>query len=98
MEQVSGAKYVSILDLACSRVLASSQKASQYPDFVTPLGMFRPTVLSFGLKNDPFCFSRLKDRVLKGAEAYGLAYLDDVAIFSDTSEMFSADCVKPESP
>lgn len=43
-------------------------------------------MLSFGLKNAPYCFSSLMDRVLHGLGEFALPYLDDVAIFSDTWE------------
>lgn len=87
VERVSGAQFVSILDLVRGYwQVPMTERASQYAAFVTPSGTFRPTVLSFGLKNAPFCFSRLMDRVLRGAETYALPYLDDVAIFSATWE------------
>lgn len=41
-------------------------------------------MLAFGLKNAPYCFSNLMDRVLRGLGDFALPYLDDVAIFSDT--------------
>lgn len=87
MERVSGVNFVSILDLEQGYwQVPMTEKASECAAFVTPLGTFCPTVLSFALKNAPFCFSRLMDPVLKGAEAHALPYLDDVAIFSATCE------------
>lgn len=41
-------------------------------------------MLSFGLKNAPFCLSKLMNQVLRGVEQYAVPYLDDVAIFSDS--------------
>lgn len=61
-----------------------SENAKRYAAFTTPMGTFRPLMLSFGLKNAPFCFSRLMDQVLRGAEGYAVPYLDDIAIFSES--------------
>lgn len=85
VETVSGARYVSTLDLVRGYWQdPMTEKASHYAAFVTPAGTFRPLGLSFGLKNAPFCFSRMMDRILRGAESYALPYLDDIAIFSST--------------
>ncbi|KAM7312087.1 uncharacterized protein ISCGN_008992 [Ixodes scapularis] len=85
VETVSGARYVSTLDLVRGYwQVPMTERASHYAAFVTPTGTFRPLVLSFGLKNAPFCFSRMMDRILRGAESYALPYLDDIAIFSTT--------------
>lgn len=85
VETVSGARYVSTLDLVRGYwQVPMTERASHYAAFVTPAGTFRPLVLSFGLKNAPFCFSRMMDRILRGAESYALPYLDDIAIFSPT--------------
>lgn len=85
VEQVSGANFVSTLDLVRGYwQVPLSEQAQRYAAFVTPLGTFAPLVLSFGLKNAPFCFSSLMNKVLHGLEGYALPYLDDVAIFSDS--------------
>ena len=82
VETVSGARYVSTLDLVRGYwQVPMTERASHYAAFVTPAGTFRPLVLSFGLKNAPFCFSQMMDRILRGAESYALPYLDDIAIF-----------------
>ncbi|KAK8788529.1 hypothetical protein V5799_021695 [Amblyomma americanum] len=87
VETVSKAQYVSTLDLTRGYWhVPLTDRASQYAAFISPLGTFRPLVMSFGLKNAPFCFSRLMDRVLTGTEAYALPCLDDIAAFSDNWE------------
>ncbi|XP_075732859.1 uncharacterized protein LOC142775380 [Rhipicephalus microplus] len=87
VEKVSAAKYVSTLDLVRGYwQVPMTKRASEYAAFVAPTGTFRPLVLSFGLKNAPFCFSRLMNRVLQGAEGYAVPYLDDIAIYSNTWE------------
>lgn len=60
-----------------------TERASCYAAFITPFGAFEPVTMSFGLKNAPFCFSRLMDRVLEGLSEFTRPYLDDVAVFSD---------------
>lgn len=85
VEKVSRAKFISTLDLVRGYwQVPLSERASRYAAFVSPLGTFRPKMLSFGLKNAPFCFSNLMDRVLNGLGDFAVPYLDDIAIFSDT--------------
>lgn len=85
VEKVSGAKFISTLDLVRGYwQVPMTEKAKRYAAFTTPMGTFRPVMLSFGLKNAPSCFSKLMDQVLRGAERYALPYLDDVAIFSNS--------------
>lgn len=87
VERVSSARYISSLDLIRGYwQVPLTEKASRYAAFICHLVTFRPLMLPFGLKNAPFCFSRLMDSVLKGTEDYALPYLDDIAIFSDTWE------------
>lgn len=83
IERVSGARFISTLDLVRGYwQVPLTEQASRYAAFISPLGTFRPKVLSFGLKNAPYCFCGLMDKVLKGMESFALPYLDDVAIFS----------------
>lgn len=87
VEQVSAARYISTLDLVRGYwQVPLTERAQQYAAFVTPFGMFAPTMLSFGLKNAPFCFSSLMSKVLRGMEGFAVPYLDDVAVFSNTWE------------
>lgn len=60
-----------------------SERAQRYTTFVTPFGMFSLTVLSFGLKNAPFCFSSLMSKVLRGLEVCAIPYLDNAVVLSD---------------
>lgn len=87
VERVSNAKYISTLDLVRGYwQVPLTESASRYAAFISPVGTFRPLVLSFGLKNAPFSFSKLMDIVLKDMQGFAVPYLDDVAIFSDTWE------------
>lgn len=87
VEVVSGARFISTLDLVRGYwQVPLTERASRYAAFISPIGTFRPIMLSFGLKNAPFCFSSLMDRVLGDFRDFALPYLDDVAIFSDSWE------------
>lgn len=85
VERVSSAQFISTLDLVRGYwQVPLTERASRYAAFISPLGTFRPKVLSFGLKNAPYCFSNLMDKVLRGQEDFALPYLDDVAVFSSS--------------
>lgn len=87
IEIVSSARYISTLDLVRGYwQVPLTARASRYAAFVSPFGTFRPLMLSFGLKNAPFCFSSLMDRVLQGLGEFALPYLDDIAVFSNSWE------------
>lgn len=87
VETVSKSNYISTLDLVRGYwQVPLTERASRYAAFVSPFGTYRPLMLSFGLKNAPYCFSSLMDRVLNGLSEFALPYLDDVAIFSNSWE------------
>ncbi|CAI5780349.1 Hypothetical predicted protein [Podarcis lilfordi] len=52
--------------------------------FRSPLGLYEFKVMAFGLKNVPATFQRLVDKILHGLREFTVAYLDDIAIFSQT--------------
>lgn len=82
---MSAARYISTLDLVRGYwQVPHTEQASRIAAFVSPLGTFRPLMLSFGLKNAPFSFSKLMDNALRSIEGFALPYLDDVATFSGT--------------
>ncbi|XP_064462613.1 uncharacterized protein LOC135373319 [Ornithodoros turicata] len=85
VERVSRAKFITTLDLVRGYwQVPMSKTAKRYAAFTTPFGTYLPKMLSFGLKNAPFCFSKLMDQILRGAEKYAVPYLDDVAVFSQS--------------
>lgn len=87
VELVSKATFISTLDLVRGYwQVPLTERASRYAAFVTPFGVYQPVTMSFGLKNAPFCFSRLMDRALEGLEEFAVPYLDDVAVFSNEWE------------
>ena len=54
--------------------------------FISPYGKYRFQTMSFGLKGAPSTFQRLVDGVLDGLQAFTSAYLDDIAVLSNTWE------------
>lgn len=85
IERVSAAQYVSTLDLVCGFwQVPLTENASQLATFMIPTSTYRPLVLTFGLKNAPFVFSKLLNQVLAGTESFAVPYHDDIAVFSNT--------------
>lgn len=85
--QVGRAKFITILDLQRGYwqvpVAAESQHLTA---FVTHEGQFAWRVMPFGLKNAAATFQRLVNQLLTGHQSYACAYLDDIAVFSETWE------------
>lgn len=50
------------------------------------MGLFNFRVMLFGLANTPGVFSQLMSIVLNGTEAFAMAYLDDIRVFSKSPE------------
>ncbi|CAM4583905.1 unnamed protein product [Lepidochelys kempii] len=69
-----------IQDMLQMGVIRPSERSA----FITHLGLYEFNVLPFGLRNAPATFQRLVDGLLAGLGEYAVAYLDDVAIFSDS--------------
>ncbi|GFU66168.1 retrovirus-related Pol polyprotein from transposon 17.6 [Trichonephila clavipes] len=87
VEKVSAAKFITVLDLSKGYwQILLSKTAQRYAAFCTSFGTYRPLRMSFGLKNAPYFFSKLMAELLNGLEDFVVPYLDDIAIFSDTSE------------
>ncbi|KYO48299.1 hypothetical protein Y1Q_0024672 [Alligator mississippiensis] len=55
--------------------------------FTTPVGLYEFTVLPFGMCNSPVSFQRLINNLLQGCEQFAMAYIDDIAIFSQDFEL-----------
>ena len=79
--QLGGAKYVTTLDVTRGYWQVPMEQASKEKTaFVTPYGLFQFRMMPF-VQNS---FQRLIDQVIRGAEAFTSAYLDDLVIFSRT--------------
>jgi hypothetical protein len=60
--------------------------------FKTPLGLFEPTVMTFGLCNAPATFQTFMNKIFEDLidEGHVVVYLDDILIFSDNLDQL--DC------
>lgn len=87
VERLSKARYISTVDGTKGYFQISIAPSSRkYAAFSTPFGQYEYRRMSFGLKCAPATYQRCIDKVLAGTEDYCGAYLDDIAIFSDTWE------------
>ena len=76
-------RFFSVLDLKEAYFsLPLTPQASQYAGIITPDGAFLPKRCQFGLRNAPFKFCELIDRVTEGLKDFVFTYLDDFLIFS----------------
>ncbi|XP_074792474.1 uncharacterized protein LOC141975750 [Natator depressus] len=85
LEKLGRAQFISTLDLTKGYwQVPLDESAKERSAFTTHLGLYEFNVLPFGLRNAPATFQRLVDGLLAGLGEYAVAYLDDVAIFSDS--------------
>ncbi|CAM4531054.1 unnamed protein product [Lepidochelys olivacea] len=85
LENLGRAQFISTLDLTKGYwQVPLDESAKERSAFITHLGLYEFNVLPFGLRNAPATFQRLVDGLLAGLGEYAVAYLDDVAIFSDS--------------
>ena len=84
LDQLGGAKYFSILDLASGfHQIEMNLKDKQKTAFTTPHDHYEFNRMPFGLKNAPATFQRLMDLALTGLQGTELfVYLDDRVIYS----------------
>lgn len=85
VERLGKAKFLSTLDL-CKGYwqVPLSPRAQELTAFRAPSGLFQFRVMPFGLHGAAATFQRLMDEVLRGAEDYAAAYIDDVIIHSSS--------------
>ena len=92
LDQLSGARYFSTLDLASGFwQIQMETESREKTAFATPQGLYEFLVMPFGLKNAPAVFQRLMQRVFDGLNPEGgkqflAVYLDDILVFSTTLE------------
>ncbi|CAM4532914.1 unnamed protein product [Caretta caretta] len=85
LEKLGRAQFISTLDLTKGYwQVPLDESAKERSAFITHLGLYEFNVLPFGLRNAPATFQRLVDGLLAGLGEYAVAYLDDMAIFSDS--------------
>ena len=87
IDHIGGGKYITTLDLNKGYWQIPMEEASQdKTTFITPFGLYEFTTMTFGLQGAPATFQRLMNRVLQGMDKFAAAYIDDVAIYSETWE------------
>lgn len=85
LEILGRVQFIFTLDLTkgCWQV-PLDDPAKERSAFITQVGLYEFNVLPFRLRNAPPTFQRLVDNLLAGFGEFAVAYLDDVAIFSDS--------------
>ncbi|KAI8498470.1 hypothetical protein Bbelb_236720 [Branchiostoma belcheri] len=87
IDGVGTARYISVIDLTKGFYqIPLSAGARRKSAFQTPYGHFEFTRMPFGMKNAPAVFQRMMDKVLRGAEKYARAVMDDIVVSSLTWE------------
>ncbi|CAM5085810.1 unnamed protein product [Natator depressus] len=85
LEKLGWAEFISTLVLIKGYwQVPLDESAKERSAFTTQVGLYEFNVLPFGLQNAPATFQRLVDGLLVGLGEYAVAYLDSVAIFSDS--------------
>ncbi|CAM5120402.1 unnamed protein product [Natator depressus] len=85
LEKLGQAQFISTLVLTKGYwQVPLDESTKERSAFTTHVGLYEFNVLPFGLRNAPATFQRLVDGLLVGLGEYAVAYLDDVAIFSDS--------------
>ncbi|CAM5155385.1 unnamed protein product [Natator depressus] len=85
LEKVGHAQFISTLDLAKGYwQVPFDDPAKERSAFITHVGLYEFKVLPFGLQNVPATFQRLVNNLLAGFGEFAVAYLNDVAIFSNS--------------
>ena len=84
--QLNGAKYFSILDLQVGyHHIPLNESSIPKTSFTSPFAKYENIKVPFGLMQAPSYFQELMTGVLKDF-SFAIAYLDDIIIFSRTSE------------
>lgn len=87
-DQVGGAKYYTVLDLASGfHQIKMDPKDAHKTAFSTPFGHYQFVRMPFGLRDAPGTFQRLMDDLLRGLQGFILfVYLDNICIYTDSIE------------
>ncbi|CAM4582616.1 unnamed protein product [Lepidochelys kempii] len=85
LEKLGWAQFISTLDLTKGYwQVPLDESAKERSAVITHVGLYEFNVFPFGLRNAPSTFQKLVDDLLVELGEYAIAYLDDVAIFSDS--------------
>ena len=87
-DQLKGMRYFSKLDLLKGfNQIPVEPKSRELMAVSTPVGLYQPTVMPFGVKNAPGSFQREMRRVLSGKLNKGVfVFIDDIIIYSRTED------------
>ena len=82
IDHIGKGRYIYTLDLNKGYWQIPMEETSQDKTaFVTPFGLYEFMKMPFGA---PATFQRLMDQVLRGTDRFAGAYIDDIAIYSET--------------
>ena len=85
LDRCTAAKYISIIDLNQAFFQVSlAPESRKYTAFEANGKLFQYRVTPMGAQGSTKTFQRLADRILKGAEKYAAAHVDDFVIFSES--------------
>jgi hypothetical protein len=86
IDKLCGARYFTKLDICWGYNNIHIKEGDEYKAaFKTPLGLFKPTVMTFWLCNTPATFETFMNKIFKDMieDGHVIVYLDDILIFSD---------------
>ncbi|KYO27311.1 hypothetical protein Y1Q_0021238 [Alligator mississippiensis] len=87
LDHLGPAKVISTLNLSKGFwQMALDPDAIAKSAFTTPVELYEFTVLPFDMRNSPASFQRLINNLLQGCEQFAMAYINDIAIFSQDFE------------
>ena len=88
LDQLGGAKYFSVMDLASVfHQIPMDPDSQEKTAFSTPYAHLEYTRMPFELKNAPATFQRVMDQVLSGLQGIELfVYMDDIVIYAQNLE------------
>ncbi len=90
INKLCGTRYFTKLDIRWGYNNIHIKEGDEYKAaFKTPLGLFEPTVMTFGLCNTPAMFQMFMNNVFEDLVAGGhvVVYLDDILIFAEDTQL-----------
>ena len=89
MDKLRGAKLFTKMDVRLGYNNIRIREGDQWKGaFKTPLGLFEPNVMFFGMCNSPATFQKMMDTIFEKMLRGGgiIIYMDDILIFAETQE------------
>ncbi|THH08105.1 hypothetical protein EW145_g2929 [Phellinidium pouzarii] len=97
LDKLKGMKYFTKLDVRSGyNNICIKDGDQEKAAFITPRGLFEPTVMFFGLCNSPATFQKFMDEIYTKEIIAGaiLIYMDDVLIFATTKSILHDKTIK----